>query len=80
MPYIKVSKTKSGAKSVQVASNAHGNKTMSVQKIVDQLTDTLSYTQQDTVTGETWMQHPDIEALGMPASLQMLLSSIIEKD
>ena len=53
---------------------------VSVQKTVDQLSNALSYQQQDTETNETWWQHPELDKLNLPVHLQAMLESLMSGD
>jgi len=53
---------------------------VSVQKIVDQLANVLSYQQQDTETNETWWQHPELDKLNLPAHLLEILKPLMPGD
>lgn len=53
---------------------------VSVQKTVDQLSNALSYQQQDTATNEIWWQHPELDKLNLPASLLSILESLMLGD
>jgi transposase len=45
----------------------------SIQKIVEQLSQALSYTMEDTATGATRAQHPQVNELGLPENLAAIL-------
>jgi transposase len=53
---------------------------VSVQKIVDQLSNTLSYQQQDTATNETWWQHPELDEFNLPTHLREILDPLMQGD
>lgn len=53
---------------------------VSVQKIVDQLANVLSYQQQDAETNETWWQHPELDKLNLPAHLLEILKPLMPGD
>lgn len=46
-----------------------------IRNIVEQLGHALSYSLEDTVTGETWTQHPDLAALDLPTGLAHIVGS-----
>ena len=53
---------------------------VSIQKIVDQLSNVLSYQHQDTATSETWWQHPALDKLNLPTQLHEILEPLMPGD
>ena len=53
---------------------------VSIQRVVDQLSNALSYQQEDAVTNETWWQHPELDKLTLPDILLDILEPLMSGD